>query len=628
MDEPIASVSTTASETETADAGSLRHRDGLQPFLEDLIRRQCLLIQAKAGVAMIRPTRDEPTGASARFLSDPDVPLSPKQYKRLAEIATQAVRENQSMVQPMTSDSGLLSTGPEYHVLAAPMRVAGQPQGASVCIVGDESEADIRERLTRLELSGILLEAHMWRKQAYAEAESKIQLRESLDLLDKANQGHSTREMASLFAHELQRRFACDRVSIGLVNRHDIKVWAISGSEDVDKKSELVEALEGVMEECADQDVEIRSPQPEDIDVSERRVVRAHMSLSERYGPSAIASFPLRVDGGLIGVVVMERSIDDPFNDASLRLLRLIAEYIGPSLWTRRMADRGVLAVTRDRAIDAAHYTVGPEKTGAKMFALIALILLILTIVIPVPDRVVAPARMVAEVQRQVSPPFRGVVYEVKVKPGDVVVEGQELVILDTRETDLELRERQNELGRLMTEADEARAGGEIARANMISSRIAGTQADIELLEFRLARSILVAPIDGVVTLGDLEDIEGKVVEPTEPLLMIAQVGDMTATALVPERGITRVRESMEGSLAMNARPGDRLNFAVRTITPASEVVDQQNIYRVELELEDPPDWLRPGMEGQVRIRGDRSCLFVIYTRPLIDAVRMRFWWW
>ncbi len=62
-------------------------------------------------------------------------------------------------------------------------------------------------------------------------------------------------------------------------------------------------------------------------------------------------------------------------------------------------------------------------------------------------------------------------------------------------------------------------------------------------------------------------------------------------------------------------------------LTPASEVFQQRNVYRVQVELQDAPAWLRPGMEGQAKIEGNSSNLFMIYTRPLWDAVRLRIWW-
>ncbi|MCL4199217.1 MAG: HlyD family efflux transporter periplasmic adaptor subunit [Phycisphaerales bacterium] len=627
MDEQVVSISASTS-TEVEGSGPLRPGHGVDAFLGDLIKRQCALVQAVAGVILLRPTREQPGGSTVRHEVDPRFAITPKQYRRLTEIAARAARENKPVLDQVAATTGLLSAEPEFRVLAAPLMLAGRPHGASLCIVPDRPEQELEEGLKRLELSTLAFEAFLWRQQAFVEAESKIQLREALDLIDKSNQGHDTAEMAAMFCNELQRRFGCLRVSIGLVHGHGVRVVAIGGAEHLDRRSEFAEALEALMEECADQDTEIRFPQPADADPSERRVVRAHASLSERFGPCAIASFPLRIEEGLIGVVVMERNASDPFNDATLRLLRLIAEYIGPMVWTRRMADRGVLAVSRDRVVDLSETLVGPQKTGIKMFLLAALLLLVISLAVPVRDRAVGTGRIIADERREISPPYSGRLDEVFVKPGDAVEAGvTPLFALDTREDRLELQATLGEIQRLRIQADAARTQGKTADAAQVDARRRVAEADAERLKYRVDQALIVAPISGVVTQGDLEDRLGEVVEASRPLIEIARLDTITAVALIPESGIARVEVGQRGTLIVTARPAEKINFRVTRITPASEVLQQKNVYRVEVELIEPPDWLRPGMEGQAKVWGRRTDLFTIYTRPLFDAIRLRFWW-
>ncbi len=627
MDEQVVSISASTS-TEVEGSGALRAGGGVDAFLGDLLKRQCALIQAVAGVVLLRPTREQPAGATIRHEIDARYAITPKQYRRLTEIAARAVRESKPVIDQIAATTGLLSAEPEFRVLAAPLMLAGRPHGASVCIVPDRPDDELDEGLKRLELSTLAFEAFLWRQQAFVEAESKIQLREALDLIDKSNQGHDTGEMAAMFCNELQRRFGCTRVSIGLIHGHSVRVVAIGGAEHLDRRSEFAEALEAVMEECADQDTEIRYPQPAEADPSERRVVRAHASLSERFGPCAIASFPLRIEEGLIGVVVMERDAADPFNDSTLRLLRLIAEYIGPMVWTRRMADRGVLAVSRDRVVDLSETLVGPQKTGIKMFLLAALVLAAVSVLVPVRDRAVGTGRIIADQRREVSPPFAGRLDEVFVKPGDTVEAGvTPLFALDTREDRLEWQAAVGETQRLRLQADAARFQGKTGEAAQFEARLRAAEADARRLQERIDLATVRAPISGVVTQGLLDDRLGEVVQPARPLLEVARLDTITAIALIPEAGIARVQIGQHGTMVVTARPAEKIGFTVTRITPASEVLEQKNVYRVEVELIDPPPWLRPGMEGQAKVWGRRTNLFTIYTRPLFDAVRLRFWW-
>ncbi len=612
----------------SAEVSSTQSAEGVEGFLRDMARRQCLLVDGLSAVVMLAPTRENPTGTTARFAIDERYALPAKHMKRLAEVAARAAKEGHGVAEPFSFGTGLLSARPEHQALAAPLRLMGRTLGASVCIVPMRDEEATSDGLARLDLTTAMFEAFLWRQQAVAEAQAKIQLRETLDLMDKALPGHDATEMSALFAQELQRRFGCVRVSVGLVHGHAVRVIAMSGQEHIDRRSELAESLEAVMEECADQDVEVRCPQPDDVDPADRRVVRAHQSLSQRFGPTAIASFPMRIDEGLIGVVVMERDAGDPFNDATLRLLRLIAEYMGPAIWTRRLADRGVLAVTRDRLGEGTRTLLGPEKTAAKLIAVAVLILLGVAFLIPVPDRVVGQGRIVADVRRQITVPFVGRIAEVLAKPGDQVQAGTVLIRMDTREATQKLAERRSELNRLRIREDQLRSDGKAGEAAMARAEAAGAAADITLLEDQITQSEIRAPIAGTVTAGQLDDRIGEVVEPASPLMEIADLNTLHAVLLIPESGIARVVVGREGEIALTGRPQERITITVTRVTPASEVYQQRNVYRVEADLSAGPDWLRPGMEGQAKVRGATTNLFTIYTRPLWDSLRLRWWWW
>src|SRR5690606_14811347 len=93
-------------------------------------------------------------------------------------------------------------------------------------------------------------EAFLWHQQAMGEAHAKARLRETLELLDAAQQGGDAETMGSLFCHELARRFGCTRVSVGLVRGSGLRLTAVSGADELDRRSAAAVALEAAMEEC------------------------------------------------------------------------------------------------------------------------------------------------------------------------------------------------------------------------------------------------------------------------------------------------------------------------------------------------------------------------------------------
>jgi multidrug resistance efflux pump len=460
------------------------------------------------------------------------------------------------------------------------------------------------------------------------ESHQKAMLRQTLELLDASQQGQNAAAMGSLLCHELARRFGCTRVSIGLIGRGDrLRVVAVSGTDRVDRKGAAAESIEAAMEECAAQDIEVVYPAPADPDPGERRVTRAHDALSKKFGPSAIMSLPLRVEGDLVGVALLEREAADPFPPGSAPLLRLVAEFIGPAMWTRRLADRGIWAVARDRAKLLGAGIVGPRHTGSKLAALALLAGLAAAAFIPLPSRVVSEATIEASSRRTIMPPFTGYLAEVRVRPGDPVVQGDVLARMDTLGLELERDEATARRDAVSTERDDALARGELDKVRTAAAQMAEIDARLNLIESQLSRSAILSPISGQVAQGDQRDFVGARVESSSPLFEVIEAERLVALA-VDERDITRVREGQRGWIAPRARPDQRAEVRVVRINPVAQAENAANVYRVEAEVVgEPPDWLRPGATATGKLEDGTTTALAMFLRPIVDEIRLNWWW-
>ncbi|MEO0652993.1 MAG: HlyD family efflux transporter periplasmic adaptor subunit [Planctomycetota bacterium] len=427
---------------------------------------------------------------------------------------------------------------------------------------------------------------------------------------------------------ELRRRFGCTRVSIGLINADRIRVMAVSGSDDLDKHAPAVEALEAVMEETALQDTEVLYPAPEAIesDPAQRRVIQEHARLSESFGPSSIVSLPLRIEGDLIGVVVLERDQTDPFPAASLPLVRLLAEFVGPAVYTRRLADRRFPQVLRDDIRDLGSAIVGPRHTAPKLVGLLILVVLVLVAFVPIPARIVAPMELRAETSRSIVAPFAGFLATSYVRPGDRVSAGDLLVEMSTNELDLRLAEVNATLDTLRARRDDALARGQRSDARAIQAEIDQAEVSASLVQTNIDASAIRAPIDGVVSLGDLERLEGAPVDATKVLLEI--VGDETLAIIeVPEADADRMSEGQTGWITARGNAGTRIPVTIERINPVAQLREGRSVYLLEARLDDDHAELRPGMTGSARLRAGWSTALWELARPVVDVARLRLWW-
>ena len=617
----------------------------LRAFLEQLLALQCRLVGGIAGAVFLVGGQGRPGGVMARHQAPGTRPLNLEgagaRLEKIIESACKAPagvgeggaeRVGVAEIVRLSGGTALYGDEPAYPVLATPLVAAGRVEGCSLVVLpearGGRVPPDAEEGLLRLSLASARFESYLWQQHALSESHQRALLRQTLELLDASQQGSSAPAMGSLLCHELARRFGCTRVSIGLIGRGDrLRVVAVSGTERVDRKAPAAESLEAAMEECALQDIEVLYPQSESPDPGERRVTRAHDALSKKFGPSAIASLPLRVEGDLVGVVVLEREASDPFPQGSIPLLRLVAEFIGPALWTRRLADRGIIGVTAARLGDLGRAIVGPRHTGAKLACLALIVAFLASALVPLPGRVVGEATVEAASRRTISPPFAGYLGEVLVRPGDAIEVGTVLARMDTRAIVLERDELRARREGAVTQRDDAMARGELEKVRSAAAQIAEIDASLRLLETQLGRAEIVSPLSGRVALGDQRDQVGSRVEPTQPLFeLIAQ--ERLVVVDVDERDITRVRLGQAGWIAPRARPEQRAGVEVTRISPVAQASDAANVYRVEARLTGPPpDWLRPGATAVGRLEDGTTTALELLLRPIIDEIRLAWWW-
>lgn len=620
----------------------------LRGFLADLVRAQAELVGAIAGGVFLAGSAQRRAGLFVRWPGAgdsgdiPDLfrgPALAKLEKVAAEVVASPPQQHgepaaSGRVDTVTIETAgaLYGAEPVHRVLATPLIADGRTEGASVLVMPAGASVPGERALELLALTAARFEAFLWRQHAMSEAQHRVLLRETLELLDASQQGADARTMGSLMCHEIRRRFGCTRVSIGLIQGPAavLKLAAVSGSEDVDKKGPAAETIEAAMEECALQDIEVLYPEPAEAasDPEQRRVSRAHDRLSQKYGPSSIISLPLRVDGDLVGVVTMEREATDPFPPAAIPLLRLVAEFVGPALWTRRLADRGVFAVMKDRTLEVGSTIVGPRHTLVKLICLLIFAVFLAGAFVPIPKRVTADAEVKSSVARTIVPPFSGVLEDVLVRPGDVVAEGDLLAQMETGPVILELDELLARRASLALQRDSTR-GSDEANAEAADLQIKELDASIALMRDRLRRAEIRAPIAGTVSRGDLQDYIGAVIDPSQPLFEL--VGRERLVVLsVDERDIGLVRHGQEGKLSGRARPQDRVGIEVVRINPVAEPDRGGNVYRVEAVLRedaDSPDWLRAGETGIARLRAGRTTALGALFGPMADELRLRLWW-
>lgn len=167
------------------------------------------------------------------------------------------------------------------------------------------------------------------------------------------------------------------------------------------------------------------------------------------------------------------------------------------------------------------------------------------------------------------------------------------------------------------------------AQARIVSSQMEQTEAQLALVEEHLARTEIAAPFDGVLVSGDLTQMLGAPLERGQALFEIAPLDAYRVVLEVDEHRIGDVRAGQRGALVLSSNPDQSFPIVVEKITPVSIAREGRNYFRVEAQLESGPDpRLRPGMEGVAKVSVDERRLAWIWTREMMNWLRLKAWAW
>jgi multidrug resistance efflux pump len=214
------------------------------------------------------------------------------------------------------------------------------------------------------------------------------------------------------------------------------------------------------------------------------------------------------------------------------------------------------------------------------------------------------------------------------VRAGDLVRKGQPLCQLDDRDLKLERDRWNSEREQHLRELREAMANHDPTQVEIIRAQVEQADAELALVNEKLARSRVTAPFDGVVITGDLSQLIGSPVELGKKLFEIAPLDHYRVVLQVDETEIGYVRAGQRGRLLDSGITGEALAFTVTKVTPVATAADGNNYFRVEAQLADLPANLRPGMQGVGKVSVGERRLWWIVTHGFTDWLRLTLWKW
>lgn len=347
---------------------------------------------------------------------------------------------------------------------------------------------------------------------------------------------------------------------------------------------------------------------------------RAFVEARELVEPQAWA-LPLLERGEVVAVLVAQGATPPE----AQQVLRTSATLAEPLLRHWHAAERPLPVQAWQALRRVGTRLRGPGHWVWKAGAAAAVLVLAVLLLVPVDDRVTAHTVIEGRTRQLVTAPFEGFIAEARVRPGDRVRQGQVLLRLDDRDLRVEQAKLRGERDQSAAKLRQAMADRDAANVALASAELQGAEGQLALVETKLARTQLVAPIDGLVVTGDWVQQLGSPVELGKELFEIASEG-YRVVLHVPERDIARVHTGQRGVLRLAGQPHEGHDFELSRVTATASVQDGANGFRAEAAWvgEVPP--LSPGMQGVSKVVVGTSNLLTIWTRESLDWLRLKVW--
>lgn len=544
-------------------------------------------------------------------------PTNQQPSRALKHTAERAAAENRSIIKKALDEVGNGTEVLDY--IGQPLVQKGVTIGVVSLALEVRSDAQRRAVLQLLEWGVNWLDVTLSKTNSGSAAGASL----AFDCTARLAEDYPLPVVCHELCNLLATRLDCARVAVGLTEGLQVRVVALSHQVRFDRRVNRVAAIEAAMEECADQGVTITVPVPAG---DESGVIRAHAQLLRDSGDDALCSVPLEHDERVIGVLTLVRDAGQPFDATTIATLTAMAPHLTPVLALKHREARSAWSKALHGMGDRTKVLLGGGYVRFKLTVAFILSIVAGLLFIQTDRQVSAPSSIEGRIQQVVAAPFAGYIQEAPVRAGDEVKEGQALLRIDDRELLLEQEKLTSERDKQAREYQEALAGRERSKVSVIRAQIDQTEARLRLIDDRLGHAVLRAPFAGTVVSGDLSRSLGAPIERGQSLFELVPDAGYRVAMQVDEYDVADLEPGQTGELRLAGMPTAPVPITVSRIVPIADAAQGTNLFRVEGEIPQPPDDLRPGMQGVAKVVVGKGSVLQVWTHSLVRRLQLWFW--
>jgi RND family efflux transporter MFP subunit len=576
--------------------------------------------------------------AGSLWLLDPDADT--------VELAASAINENYDVQNPPASVGGALvgdvladrsalrrnrippedplAAGEPGHpvrsLLAVPLTEEDNPIGALVVVnkrgrVPEFSEEDqeLLEDLARQAVRAL-------RNARRYEAEKKV---EELDaLLAVSREITATLDLDRVMQTVVNASAALiryDRCAIAIQERGRLRVGAVSGLAEFDRKSPEIQRMEELLQWVflSGSDVNVTEREDGTLAADRPETEEKFRALFRDTGLKAFYAVLLRDEEGKLGVLAFECREPIVFDAETRDLLAILVNQATVAVRNAQLYQQvplvGFWKPLLERRRRLREIPGGRRLTWGVGILVAALVLFL----VPWRLRVGGPARVAPGRRAVVTAGVDGIITSVLHREGDVVPKDEVIATLNDETYQSALADAQAAYAIAESEVSKQRAAGNAPALFEAQSHVDELKARIGMEQQALNFTRLRAPAAGVIVTPRLEERVGQNLSRGTEFCVVADVGTVSVEVAVAEEDSSLVAPGQPVDVKLNSYPTRGFHGAVTRVGARIREEGKDRFVIAEVSVGNSDAVLKTGMLGKAKIRaGHRKIITLLLRKP------------
>jgi RND family efflux transporter MFP subunit len=422
---------------------------------------------------------------------------------------------------------------------------------------------------------------------------------------------------------------AYDRAAIALEQRGNLVLKVVSGMTAINFSDPTVKLLKEMLEwaSLSKEEIHVRHRGGE-IDI-ERETSRAKFhEYFEITGARTFFVLPLDDDQGRLGLLSLESRDPDFLTQAHMEVIRVLGAQTTVALRNASLYREVPFIGVLQPVLEKKRKFLAMEKgRRALVLGAAAAVALFLT-AFPIPMRLSGSAVVAPAHRAQVMAAVDGVVKTIYVREGDTVHTGTVLADLEdwnARSAVAAARAKYEsviaDMNRALVKNDGTEAGVQRVQADY-------WMAELKRLEEQLDKTHLRAPIAGVLSTRDVENMVGRHLSPADNFAEIIDAEKSLIDVAIEERDVGLLAPRQPATVKLDSFPLETFRGQVQVISPVGGVENDERVFFARVLVPNPQGLIRAGMQGRGKVAaGWRPAGYVLFRRPAM-WIYSKLWEW